>query len=51
MDLDRDDYLSAPEFRDGVRSKQVSASHLFQSVDEDRDGAPAAFGVLFGLST
>eukprot|EP00913_Durusdinium_trenchii_P001528 g1414.t1 len=54
MDLDRDDYLSAPEFRDGVRSKQAeflsdarehysssNADELisyFSQLDLDKDG-------------
>jgi len=38
LDSDHDDFVSPPEFKEGVRSKKVSSSHLFGSVDENHDG-------------
>ena len=38
LDLDQDGQLTFGEFRDGLRSVEVSATQLFQSVDADQDG-------------
>jgi len=38
LDSDQDEFVSPPEFKEGVRSKKVSSSHLFQSVDKNHDG-------------
>ena len=39
VDRDGDGQLTFGEFRDGLRSREVSALQLFQSVDADQDGA------------